>query len=215
MKLFIFFILSVSSFANWTKTPSAEFSLPPPPEKGSETYKQDFSQLKKYQESRGEKECNLAAQQEHPTFFAFFGNSELLSDDERKASKDLVTKVMKLTERIAGYHKDKFRRPRPYDVDSSLEPCAKKPGGAKSYPSSHAASAAAAACVLGNILQDRKQELSDWGDYLGELRVIVGVHHPSDVNAGRSLGRAVCDYLENLTEFQKEMEIVKKQIAKP
>lgn len=215
MKIFILLFLALQSYANWTKTPSAEFSLSPPPEKGSEAYKQDFAQLKKYQESRSEKECNLAAQQEHPTFSAFFGQSILLTEEEKKASKDLVTKVMKLTERVSGYQKDKFRRPRPYDVDLSLVPCAKKPGGSKSYPSSHAASAAAAACVLGSIVEEKKLELAEWGDYLGELRVIVGVHHPSDVNAGRSLGRAVCEYLETLTDFQKELESVKKQIAKP
>ncbi len=215
MKILFLLVVALQSFANWTKTPSSEFSLSPPPEKGSEAYKQDFIQLKKYQDSRGEKECNLAAHQEHPTFSAFFGQTNLLTEDEKKATKDLVTKVMKLTERVSGYQKDKFRRPRPYDVDVSLEPCAKKPGGSKSYPSSHAASAAAAACVLGSIVEEKKPKLAEWGDYLGELRVIVGVHHPSDVNAGRSLGRAVCEYLAGLADFQKELDAVKKQIAKP
>jgi hypothetical protein len=44
---------------------------------------------------------------------------------------------------------------------------------------------------------DRKEKLLEYGEYLGELRIISGVHHPSDVNAGRSLGRAICDTLEN------------------
>lgn len=215
MKILVFFLLALQSYADWTNIPSSEFTLMPPPEKGSDAYKQDFLQLKKYQESRSEQDCKLASQQEHPTFSTFFGQTDLLSEQEKKASKDLITKVMKLTERVAGYHKDKFRRPRPYDVDPSIEPCAKKPGGAKSYPSAHAALAAASACVMSDIFEEKNVDITEWGDYLGELRVIAGVHHPSDVVAGRSLGRSICNYLEDLPDFQKEMDFVRKQIANP
>jgi acid phosphatase (class A) len=211
----LFLIFTSVAFANWTKIPSTEFTLPPPPDKGSQTYVQDFVQIKKYQESRSNKECDLAKTQEHPTFAALFGSADLLSEVEQEAAKELVTKVMKFAERVAGYHKDKYKRPRPYDVDSSIEPCAKKPGGAKSYPSSHATSAAAGACVLALAIPSKNEQILEYGDYLGELRVIVGVHHPSDVNAGRSLGRAICDRLENTEDFAKELATLKKQIAKP
>ncbi len=212
---FLFLFLTTISLANWTKIPSDEFSLPPPPEKDSQTYKQDFVQLKKYQDTRSNRECDLAKSQEHPTFAALFAGTEALSEDEKGAAKNLVTKVMKFAERVAGYHKDKFKRPRPYDVDTSIEPCAKKPGGAKSYPSSHATAAAAGACVLALAIPAKSEQIVEYGDFLGELRVIVGVHHPSDVNAGRSLGRAICDRLAKTEDFSQELATLKKQIAKP
>jgi acid phosphatase (class A) len=199
-------LISQISWANWEKTPSSEFPIPPPPEKDSQAYEQDFKLLKKYQETRSKKDCALAAAQEHPTFEAFFSPFEILTYDEKEKVKPLITKVMKLAERVAGYHKEKYKRPRPYDTDPSLKPCAKKPGGAKSYPSSHASSSSAATCILSLVFTDRKEKILEYGEYLGELRILSGVHHPSDVNAGRSLGKAICDTLETDEQFQIELQ---------
>ena len=41
----------------------------------------------------------------------------------------------------------------------------------------------------------RGEFLYEYGVFMGELRKIVGVHHPTDVAAGQSLGKQVCEYV--------------------
>ena len=65
------------------------------------------------------------------------------------------------------------------------------------------------ACVLAEIFPAKASEIISYGNYLGELRVIVGVHHPSDVRAGQSLAQRICDKLLSLTDFQNELERLK------
>ncbi|HEY8280495.1 MAG TPA: phosphatase PAP2 family protein, partial [Bdellovibrionota bacterium] len=182
-------LLPLSSLADWSKIPSSSFSLDGPPRKGSPAYERDFELLHRYQNSRSKEQCKLAQHQEHPTYDVMFASQDSpLSKEEAKKAEELVSKVMKLSVRIAGYFKDQYHRPRPFNVDSTLTPCAKKPGGETSYPSSHASASWAGACVLAEIYSDKEKDIKDYGKSLGDLRAIVGVHHPSDVAAGQAIG---------------------------
>jgi acid phosphatase (class A) len=197
-------LITPNASADWTKLPSADFPLAPYPAEGSSAHRRDFEILRKHQETRDRKSCELGRNQEHPTFDALFAGSPL-SPAEGQKSKALVAKVMKLADRISGYHKGKFSRRRPYDADPTIKPCIPPPGGQRSYPSSHAAAGAAGACVLAEIFPEKKAELLAFGESIGELRVIVGVHHPSDVEAGQDLGREVCARVQAESDFQGEL----------
>lgn len=196
--------------ADWTKIPSTDFRVAPYPKEGSARYKRDFEELHEHQENRSREQCALGRRQVHPTFDAIFGSQDSpLSDEEAALARPLVTKVMKLAEKISAYHKAQFLRPRPYDTDPSLEPCGVKPGGSKSYPSSHSANAAAGACVLAEIFPRSRQLILDYGQTSGDLRAVIGVHHPSDVEAGRKLGEELCKRLLDEEEFQEELSKLK------
>lgn len=195
--------------AEWKKISSKDFPLPAPPAAGSAAYEKDFEILKKMQTTRSEADCELVARQEFPTFQSFFpANASPLSEAERLAAGELTETVMALAERVAGYHKDRFRRPRPYDVNPALVVCGKKPGGSKAYPSSHATAASAAACVLATLFPEKKDALLGYGEKLGSLRVVAAVHHPSNVEAGASLGRSVCERLLKEADFLSDLEEV-------
>jgi len=192
--------------AEWARYKSADFSLAPPPAVGSALEAEDFRLLHAYESKRSKADCDLSRLQVHPTFLSLFGKSwGYLSEDEIGLVEPITEKAMQLAERIAGYHKGKFRRPRPYDTDATLTPCGEKPGGARSYPSSHASSATAGACVLALLFPERSEEILAYGSYLGELRAIVGVHHPSDVTAGQSLGQEVCRRLQDDEGFRQDL----------
>jgi len=204
------FLPSLTANADWTKIPSAEFEMKPYPEEGSAAFRKDFELLHSYQDSRDKASCALASRQEHPTFESMFEDKlSPLSDQEAQKSAALVSKVMKLALKVSNYHKGKFLRPRPYDTDTSLKPCVRTPGGEKSYPSSHSATSMAAACVLAEIFSDKKKEILAYGNSLGELRAIVGVHHPSDVAAGQKLGRDICARVLGEADFQSELKKLK------
>lgn len=204
------FLTFSAALADWTQLPSSDFELPPFPKEGSSRYKKDFELLHEYQESRDREQCALGLRQVHPTYEAIYMSADSpLSDAEAEAAQGLVSRVMKLADKISTYHKGKFMRPRPYDVDTSLEPCGRKPGGSKSYPSSHAANAMAGACVLAVIYPRSKKLILDYGRSSGDLRAVIGVHHPSDVEAGQKLGNEICARLLADDEFRDELAKVK------
>lgn len=199
--------------ADWTKLKADEFSMQDPPAEGSAAYRADFRELHEWEEKRSEADCALANRQRYADFTAFYGHSpELLSREEFLAVKSLLERVSKVTERISGQFKDVYLRPRPFNVDTTLEPCAHKPSGSKAYPSSHAAVAAADACVLGKLFPSRVRDFRERGAYLGELRARVGVHHPSDVAAGQKLAADICERLMDEKDFREELDETKDQL---
>jgi len=65
------------------------------------------------------------------------------------------------------------------------------------------------ACILAKVFTYKKAEIIEYGDFLGELRVTVGVHHPSDVDAGQKLGREICARILQEGDFQRELKKLK------
>jgi hypothetical protein len=198
--------LSGGREAAWQKISSSEFEMTDPPKDRSSAFKKDFEILHVQQASRSDIDCQTAESQKHPTFEAFFGSgTKQLTAREYERVSELMERVTTFSEQVAGYFKIKLGRTRPYDEDSTLKPCIAKPGGDRSYPSSHAAAAATDACVLAAIFPDKADELMKYGKHLGDLRYIVGVHHPSDVVAGQKLGQEICKRLLSDPSFQQEL----------
>lgn len=82
------------------------------------------------------------------------------------------------------------RRPRPATADASIKPSVQTPES-PSYPSEHAATAAAAAVVLGYLFP--QEATSHWqsAEEAARSRLFAGVEYPSDYTAGLDLGRRV------------------------
>ena len=89
-------------------------------------------------------------------------------------------------------------------------------------PSGHATRAILGAIILAQLDPARADKLMERGREIGWDRVIGGVHHPSDIAAGRVLGQAVAqallkspDFLADLKEVKQEYETIKKKDARP
>lgn len=90
--------------------------------------------------------------------------------------------------------KNMVARVRPYNAMEALVPIVKKPSEF-SFPSGHAGSSFAAACVLYRKLP---KKFGIWAVILAALisfsRLYVGVHYPTDILAGAVVG-IVCSYI--------------------
>lgn len=197
--------VSAPAVAAWIDIPATDFRLSPPPAPGSAASDLDYAALLQLQADRTPQDCAVAAGQKIPDFHSLYDGSGLLSKPELAAVAPFLDEASQYMSKVSGYFKKKFARPRPYDVDTRVQPCVEKPGGATSYPSTHAASGALDACVLGRIFPDRADALASYGKHLGDLRAIVGVHHPSDVSAGQSLADQVCARLLQEADFRAEL----------
>lgn len=83
--------------------------------------------------------------------------------------------------------KREVKRPRPAQADPSISAVIPLPEGS-SYPSDHAAAAAAAAGVLAYLFPDRAHAFAQMAEEAMRTRLLAGVEYPSDVVAGRALG---------------------------
>ena len=83
-----------------------------------------------------------------------------------------------------------FNRQRPGETDPTFV-TAVSPTGSPTFPSEHAAVAAAAAGVLAYLFPNDAATFADKAQEAGRSRIMAGVAYPSDMQAGEELGRKV------------------------
>jgi hypothetical protein len=191
--------------AAWQSLSASDFEVPPPPAPGSAGDEQDFATLFSWQATRTPEQCSVAASMPIPDFKSLFTPSGILSPAEMSEVQPFLDQVSIKVSGVTGVFKKEYSRPRPYNENKDLRPCADKPGGSAAYPSGHATAGAVDACVLAQIFPDRAQKLAEWGRYVGELRVISGVHHPTDVAAGQALAASICSWLLEQGDFNAQV----------
>ncbi|HAZ14692.1 MAG: hypothetical protein A2X86_12600 [Bdellovibrionales bacterium GWA2_49_15] len=180
--------------------------LGPYPAKGSAEEAEDFAFLLYLQEVRTPEQCAEAAKEVHVSLETFFGgeNGPLSPAEVKRLKFFLYYHFLK-----AGIHstvgKQIFKRPRPYVANPALVPCIEK---AKSYayPSGHAAVARVFARVLAKKFPERAALFLERGDAVGMNRMLGGVHHPTDIDAGQRLGDALTHRLFSSPEFLQKLD---------
>lgn len=125
-----------------------------------------------------------------------------LFEDERgvtaaNAVRAQLDQTIEMTVDISERLKTTNPRIRPYNVDPSLTTVVHRPDSL-SYPSGHTARAEAASLILQHHWPERADEFKLLSKWVGDSRLYGGVHFPSDVAAGRELGRRIAGHiLEN------------------
>jgi acid phosphatase (class A) len=107
--------------------------------------------------------------------------------------------------------KNAWNRPRPFEVSTDVDPVGDRPGGS-SYPSGNSTNGYLTAIVLANMVPEKAAALFARGREFGDDRVILGVHFPSDVEAGRLAATALAAALmQNLT-FMKDFDEARSEL---
>lgn len=113
--------------------------------------------------------------------------------------------------------KDHFRRDRPLIGYDDAPICVVREDWMKtnsSYPSGHAAVGWAWALVLAEIAPAKASSIIARGKAFGESRVICGLHFPSDVAAGQTMGAATIARLHADPVFLADLEVARAELAK-
>jgi acid phosphatase (class A) len=112
--------------------------------------------------------------------------------------------------------KDFYNRSRP-PIGNDLPVCVPREDWMKtnaSYPSGHAMTAWSWALVLAELKPAKADPILALGRDSGDSRVICGVHFPSDVEAGRTLGAAMVARLHADPAFERDLKKAKKEMAR-
>lgn len=113
--------------------------------------------------------------------------------------------------------KDHFMRDRPLIGHDDAPICVPREDWMKtngSYPSGHAAVGWAWALVLAEIAPAKASAIAARGRAFGESRVICGVHFPSDVAAGQTMGAATVARLHADPAFIEDLAAARAELAK-
>jgi acid phosphatase (class A) len=159
------------------------------PEAGSADEAQDDSILLEWQDQRTEAECLAAAKQSNSlTLKSFFG--DVLTKKEINYLSVRLLRVAAIAAANSSRAKSMYDRPRPYDRNGDVKPCIDTEKSS-SYPSGHTTLARLYGRVLSLRYPSRAEKFMARADQAALNRVLGGVHHPSDIEAGKRLG----DYL--------------------
>jgi acid phosphatase (class A) len=167
------------------------------PKVGSKEESLDFNELLDWQNKRSTEECDYAESQKSANLENLFViNNGPLTEKEAKRIKRLTFKKYAEAGLNIVIAKKQYNRPRPYNANPEIKPCIELESSS-AFPSGHAAIAQFYAHILSEYYPNRRASFFKRSDEAALNRVIGGVHHPSDILAGKKLGNVIYELLSH------------------
>ena len=217
LSLFLFVLAftfqPVFAHESWEKDPvylektalPIKTAIAPPPKAASAEDQKDMQALVAAQAHRSEQDCKRAESEVNVTLESFFGPPwGPLTTNEAQKWSPFFEKIRTDAEYFAREVKSQWSRPRPFVENLKLNPCVRREKS-NSYPSGHATISRVFSRVLSMMDPKRKGLFEKRANQIGEDRVLAGVHHPSDIEAGTKLGDQVFLALMKNSAFTKEL----------
>ena len=189
---------------------SLKKSLPPLPEGHSAKQKEDERELFEYQKSRTPQDCERGKSEVFVSLPNFFGSA---GSPFAKAEIEKLSPFFEQIRNDADYFiqklKKDFPRQRPFLYLKGLEPCVpKEVTGA--YPSGHAVLSKLFALVLNELYPNHRTFIDARSQQIADHRVLVGMHHRTDVDAGKKLAVLIFEQFKKSSKFQNDLQAVRK-----
>jgi acid phosphatase (class A) len=181
--------------------------LPPAPANDSAETRADLEQMLKVQQTRSAAQSERARADVAATIYRLsdaLGNPAGFNARSLPLTDAMFRKVLASELAVVGVAKKYYARPRPFLLDTKLEPLIEKPNDG-SYPSGHSSWVRAVALVLADMVPERRAQIIARANEYAYNRVVVGVHYPSDVEAGKLAGTAIAAALLASPDFRRDL----------
>ncbi len=122
----------------------------------------------------------------------------------------LLSKVIQDATYYVFWFKYDFNRPRPYHLEPKLQNLQRL--GHASYPSGHSSFSWVNAYVVEELAPNLKEQFYKNATELAFSREVIGVHYPSDSEAGRVWARDFVNRLFKNPSFINDLEAAKKEV---
>jgi hypothetical protein len=141
------------------------------------------------------------------SFDAYFQGALGYTPPTHPCTNYLVQGAMRAGEFAAMYYKNKFQRPRPWQLWPQLMPPVAVPGHA-SYPSAHSTQAHTIAHVLQRAIPedavpDVKKVTTRLAQRIAIGREVLGLHYQSDTEAGERLAEDINETFQHCPEIER------------
>lgn len=187
--------------------------LPAPPADDSPECRAECDEMVKIQALASTKELARAKSESHLTPFLF---ADVLGQGFTAQALPTTAKLLKRVatdaDAFCNVGKKYWNRRRPFVTDPRITVQVDRPGNA-SYPSGHTTLAYCWALVLADLFPEHTDALLARARLVARDRVIGGVHYPTDVAAGETLGRAVGTKIVASPVFQHECAAVRAELS--
>ena len=199
---------------HFLKPDSVDFKnlLPAPPDSTADENKAELELLLHLQRTRTDAEVKIAEAAAKLTISSFadcFGN--WFSAETLPETSKLLLQMEADAKFYGGAAKEFFKRSRPAH-DSRIQP-ALKSEDVFSYPSGIATRGILFALTLSELAPAKKEAVLDRGRSIGWARCVVGLHYPSDIIAGRSLGQLLFQSMSIHPKFQDTFKSARAEMA--
>jgi acid phosphatase (class A) len=185
--------------------------LAPPPEPGSAEAAADLATVSAAFKGRSADEEARAVRDSSLSFSLFAsGIGPEFRPENLPKTHQLLQKVKKEIGIIIDTPKNHWKRRRPYELDKDLS--LGQPETSFSYPSGHSTRGTVYSLVLAELFPDRREAILAIGRDIGWDRVIIGKHFPTDIYAGRVLGKAIVREFLASPEFQRDLAAAKAEL---
>lgn len=219
---FVFPALAPLSAADWVIERSTYYltaaqqsfaDFPAPPAAGTRAYKKDFAVLEDWQNRRTAEQCAKANTAAKAGFDEFFADISPFPSPLTGEAAAIFKRIKIETDGVAADIKDRYKRQRPFHTDPALDPCLGRIGGL-AYPSGHATISRMYALVLSELVPADKNKFLARADDAALDRVIGGVHHPSDIEAGKKLADRLFKAYRKSPVFKADLETLRSLLKK-
>jgi len=158
-----------------------------PPARDSSATRAELDELLALQNTRSDADVAAARADRRTVIQRFYGALGFPdgADPDLPRLRALAETVEDDTRTYVRAAKEKFRRLRPYEIESRLHPCIDNVKGDLSYPSGHASYGYVMAFLLRELVPERGDALMARADDFARQRMVCGVHFRSDIEAGR------------------------------
>ncbi|GGA17152.1 acid phosphatase [Dyella nitratireducens] len=187
--------------------------LPPPPAAGSTAAQHDLQAVLTAQRSRTAQDMAAAKADSERSVFRFADALGLtVQAAALPKTAAFFDRVAKLDKAEAKEAKEFWKHPRPSVVSSQVHALSKEKPDDWSYPSGHATFGYSTAVLLANMLPEKREAIFARAELYGEHRIVMGVHFPSDVEAGKIAGTVIADEILRDPQWQADYDAARGEL---
>jgi len=189
--------------------------LPPPPAAGSPAARRDLDGVLAVQARRTPAEIAAAQADRLHSVFRF---ADVFGTEFTPAR---LPHTAAFFARVATYDKGEVKavkvfwhHPRPVLVSHAVHPLSQEQPDDWSYPSGHSTLGYTEAVLLANMVPERRAAIFTRADLYAHHRIVMGVHYPSDVEAGRLAGTVLGSRLLDDPSWQADYAAARAELRK-
>jgi len=214
----ILILISANSYSQEIKPYFDESKISPklidnPALPGSQKYKREVKYVINLQRNPDIDSIDEAFAERHykPEMVSKFVDKRLTRQKYPKLYK-LLDKAYKTSKVVTSKAKHYWDLKRPYVAIKEINPLIAA-HASPSFPSGHTTESYVSARVLSMIFPKKKNEFLERAKEVSDHRVLVGMHLPQDIEAGRQLSLLIIGSLVQNKHFLKDLKKAKKEVA--